>query len=80
MDNELFTPKFWTYDRRKWLYAVMVSLMPILITFGGMTGETAGMIMTTIGTILGVSGGAMALTNLTHDNVFQISVSPEEEE
>lgn len=78
--GELFTEKFWTFDRRKWLYAVMVSLMPILITFGYITGETAGMILSTVGTVLGVGGGAMALGNLTPDNVYTIAVQEEEED
>ena len=75
--EEFMTEKFWTFSRRKWLYAVMVSLMPILITFGSITGETAGMILSAIGTILGVGGGAMALGNLTPDEVYTIAVKEE---
>lgn len=76
--DEFFTEKYWTKSRRKWLYASLVSLMPILITFGYITGETAGMILSAIGVVLGVSGGTMALGNLTPDEVYTIAVQEED--
>ena len=79
MDN-LFKPDFWNMRRRAWLYGVMVSLMPILITAGTVTGELAGMILNAAGVFLGVSGGTMALTNLTPDNVLKVGLEVQKEE
>lgn len=78
--KEIFDPGFWTMRRRMWLYTSMVSLMPLLITAGTITGEIAGMIMNSLGIILGVTGGGMALANLTPDNVFKVGVELKEKQ
>ena len=78
--KEVFSPGFWTMKRRMWLYASMVSLMPLLITAGTVTGEVAGMILNSLGVILGVSGGSMALANLTPDNVIKVGVELKEKD
>lgn len=78
--KQILTPGFWNMKRRMWLYASMVSLMPLLITAGTVTGEVAGMILNSLGVILGVSGGSMALANLTPDNVIKVGVELKEKD
>jgi len=66
--------KFWTMQRRAWAYSVMVSLVPLLVAVGLLTGDMAQLVLNVIAAILAVGGGSMALSNLTPDNVFKMGV------
>jgi hypothetical protein len=66
--------KFWTMQRRAWLYSVMVSLVPLLVAIGFLTGDTAQLVLNVIAAVLAVGGGSMALGNLTPDSVVKIAV------
>jgi thiosulfate reductase cytochrome b subunit len=66
--------KFWNMQRRAWLYSVMVSLVPLLVAIGLLTGDTAQLVLNVVAAVLAVGGGSMALSNLTPDNVFKLGV------
>lgn len=66
--------KFWNMQRRAWLYSIMVSLVPLLVAVGLLTGDTAQLVLNVIAAVLAVGGGSMALNNLTPDNVFKLGV------
>lgn len=73
--------RWWTAERRAWLYKVAVAAVPLLIAVGIVTGDMAQLILNVIAAVLGVGAGGMALTNVTPDNVFKIAVEiPEGEE
>ena len=73
------TEKFWTMQRRSWLYSIMVSLVPLLVAVGLLTGDIAQLVLNVVAAILAVGGGSMALSNLTPDNVFKVGVKVEED-
>lgn len=73
--------RFWTAERRAWLYKVAVAGVPLLVAIGVVTGDMAQLILNVIAAVLGVGAGGMALTNLTPDNVYKIAVElPEDED
>ena len=76
---ELLTAKFWTAKRRTWLYSIMVALVPVLVTVGTLTPELATQLLNVAAAILAVSGGAMALSHITPDNVVKIGVQVDDE-
>jgi len=80
MASELFSKTFWTASRRRWLYQVAVSAVPLLIAIGFLTEDIAQLILNVLAAILGVGAGTMALTNLTPDNVFKLAIEVPEEE
>jgi hypothetical protein len=61
------------------LYKVAVSMVPLLIAVGVVTGDVAQLVLNVIAAVLGVGASGMALSNLTPDNVFKIAVKVEEE-
>lgn len=72
--------KWWTAERRAWLYKVAVSLVPLCVAVGIVTGDQAQLILNVIAALLGASAGGMALVNVTPDNVFKIAVEAEDGE
>ena len=79
--DEFEVPKWWTAERRAWLYKVAVAAVPLLIAVGLVTGDMAQLILNVLAAVLGVGAGGMALTNVTPDNVFKLAVEvPEEDE
>ena len=80
MDNERKKmDRFWTMRRRSWLYSIMVSLVPLLVAIGVLTGDVVQMVLNVVAAVLAVGGGSMALSNLTPDNVFKVGVQVEED-
>lgn len=77
--KDFLGPTFWTAARRAWLYKVAVSMVPLLIAVGVVTGDVAQLVLNVIAAVLGVGASGMALSNLTPDNVFKIAVKVEEE-
>jgi thiosulfate reductase cytochrome b subunit len=73
-DKEKKMDKFWTMQRRAWLYSVMVALVPLLVAVGTLAEPEAQLILNVIAAVLAVGGGSMALGNLTPDNVFKVGV------
>ena len=71
--------KFWNMQRRAWLYSVMVALVPLLVAVGLLTGDVAQLVLNVCAAILGVTGGSMALSNLTPDNVFKMGVQVDDD-
>ena len=69
---------FWTMKRRSYLYSVALSLIPMLVAVGFLTGDVAQMVLNVIATVLAVGSGSMALANLTPDNVVKIGVDSTE--
>ena len=66
--------KFWTMQKRAWLYGIVVAVAPLLVVVSGFTPELVEQILRVASAVLAVGGGTMALTNLTPDNVFKIGV------
>jgi hypothetical protein len=60
--------------RRSYLYTVAVSLVPLLVAVGFVTGDVAQLVLNVIASILAVGSGSMALANLTPDTVVTIGV------
>jgi hypothetical protein len=75
MDN---IEKFWNMKRRSYLYTVAVSLVPMLVAVGFLTGDVAQLVLNVIAAILAVGSGSMALANLTPDTVVTIGVESSE--
>jgi thiosulfate reductase cytochrome b subunit len=73
-DKEKKMEKFWTMQRRAWVYSVMVALVPLLVAVGTLSEPTAQLVLNVIAAVLAVGGGSMALGNLTPDNVFKLGV------
>jgi len=65
---------FWTMKRRSYLYTVAVSLVPLLVAVGFVTGDVAQLVLNVLASILAVGSGSMALANLTPDTVVTIGV------
>ena len=78
--DEFEVPKWWTAERRQWLYQVAVAAVPLLIAIGLVTGDIAALILNVLAAVLGVSASGMALTNVTPDSVFKIAVEVDEDE
>ena len=68
------TDRFWTMERRAWLYGIVVATAPLLILVSGFTPDLVEQILKVASAVLAVGGGTMALTNLTPNNVFKIGV------
>jgi hypothetical protein len=64
--------------RRSYLYTVAVSLVPLLVAVGFVTGDVAQLVLNVIASILAVGSGSMALANLTPDTVVTIGVESSE--
>lgn len=72
--------RFWTAERRAWLYKVAVAAVPLFVAIGTVTGDLAQLILNVLAALLGVGAGGMALTNLTPDNVYKIAVELDEDD
>lgn len=72
--EQVFTDRFWTMERRSWLYGVVVSMVPLLVAVGTLTGEVAQLVLNVVAALLAVGGGSLALTNLTPDNVVKVAL------
>jgi hypothetical protein len=66
--------KFWTMKRRSYLYSVALSLVPMLVAIGFLTGDVAQLVLNVIAAVLAVGSGSMALANLTPDNIVKMGV------
>lgn len=73
--EELFTDRFWTMQRRSWVYGIVVSMVPLLVAVGTLTGDTAQLVLNVVAALLAVGGGSMALGNLTPDTVVKVGVT-----
>ena len=73
MDN------FWTMKRRSYLYSVALSLVPMLVAVGLLTGDLAQLVLNVIAALLAVGSGTMALSHLTPDTVVTLGVDAEDE-
>lgn len=71
---------FWTSKRRAWLYGVVTSLVPLLVSLGIITGDIAGMVLQGAAAILAVGSGTMAIANLTPDDIMVVGLRVEEEQ
>lgn len=78
--DEFEIAKWWTAERRAWLYKVAVAAVPLLVAVGLVTNEMAALILNVLAAVLGVAAGGMALTNVTPDSVFKIAVEVEDED
>lgn len=78
--DELFTKRFWTMQRRSWLYSIASSLVPLLVAIGFFTEGIAQLVLNVVAAILAVGSGSMALSNLTPDTVVKLGVDVGEDE
>lgn len=79
MDN-LFKPRFWTMQRRSWLYSIASSAVPLLVAVGFFTEGMAQLVLNVVAAVLAVGSGSMALSNLTPDTVFKLGVDVDNED
>lgn len=77
--DEFEVAKWWTAERRAWLYKIAVAAVPLCVSIGLVTGDIAQLVLNVLAAVLGVSATGMALTNVTPDSVFKIAVELEEE-
>ena len=56
----------WLLSRegRKWLYALAVAVVPLLVLYGAISQESAPLWLAVVAALLGVASPAMALKNL----------------
>jgi hypothetical protein len=78
--DDFEVPRWWTAERRQWLYQVAVAAVPLMIAIGLVTGDMAQLILNVLAAVLGVSATGMALTNVTPDSVYKIAVEVDEDE
>jgi predicted Kef-type K+ transport protein len=67
--------RFWTMKRRSYLYSVALSLVPVLVAVGFLTGDVAQLVLNVIAAALAVGSGSMALANLTPDDTIKVMLS-----
>lgn len=72
--------KFWTMQRRAWVYSIMVALVPLLVAVGLLTGELAQLVLNVVAAVLAVGGGGMALTHLSPDMMIKFGIVLDDEE
>jgi len=77
--DEFEIAKWWTAERRAWLYKIAVAAVPLCVSIGLVTGDIAQLVLNVLAAVLGVSATGMALTNVTPDSVFKIAVEMEDE-
>jgi uncharacterized membrane protein len=70
--------RFWTMKRRSYLYSIALSLVPMLVAVGFLTGDVAQLVLNVIAAVLAVGSGSMALANLTPDNVVKIGMQSDD--
>ena len=78
--NDVFTKRFWTAEKRAWLYKVAVSAVPLMIAIGIITDDIAQLVLNVLAAVLGVGAGGMALSNLTPDDIFKVGLQVDEDE
>lgn len=78
--DDFEVPRWWTAERRSWLYKIAVAAVPLCVSVGIVTGDIAQLVLNVLAAVLGVSATGMALTNVTPDSVFKIAVEVDEDE
>lgn len=78
--DEFFKPRFWTMQRRSWLYSIASSAVPLLVAIGFFTEGMAQLVLNVVAAVLAVGSGSMALSNLTPDTVFKLGVDVDNED
>ena len=78
--DEFFKPRFWTMERRSWLYSIASSAVPLLVAVGFFTEGMAQLVLNVVAAVLAVGSGSMALSNLTPDTVFKLGVDVDNED
>jgi hypothetical protein len=58
----------------------MVALVPLLVAVGLLTGETAQLVLNVVAALLAVSGGGMALANLSPDDIVKFGILVRDED
>lgn len=78
--DELFKPRFWTMERRSWLYSIASSAVPLLVAVGFFTEGMAQLVLNVVAAVLAVGSGSMALSNLTPDTVVKLGFDVDDED
>jgi len=78
--DEFQIDKWWTAERRAWLYKIAVAAVPLCVSIGLVTGDMAQLVLNVLAAVLGVSATGMALTNVTPDSVYKIAVEVDDDE
>lgn len=78
--DELFKPRFWTMQRRSWLYSIASSAVPLLVAVGFFTEGMAQLVLNVVAAVLAVGSGSMALSNLTPDTVVKLGFDVDDED
>jgi hypothetical protein len=51
-------------ETRRWIYGIIATLVPLLVTVGTLTEPLAGQILSVVAAILAVGGSALAIKNV----------------
>lgn len=49
---------------RKWIYGIIATLVPLLVTLGTLTDEVGQQIMNIIAAVLAIGGSSLAISNV----------------
>jgi hypothetical protein len=60
--NEILTPTV-----RRYIYGIIATLVPLLVTTGVLTGDIAGHILAISASVLSIGGSALALANVSDE-------------
>jgi hypothetical protein len=58
--KDLFSP-----NTRSWIYGVVGTIVPLLVTLGVLTGEVAGHVLAIAAAVLSVGSSALAYANVS---------------
>jgi len=51
-------------ETRRWIYGIIATLVPLLVTVGTLTEPLAGQILSVVAAVLAVGGSALAIKNV----------------
>jgi hypothetical protein len=58
-----------TPSTRKWIYGIVAATVPLLVTLGTVTNETATAVLNVLAAVLAVGGSSLAIANVPAQEV-----------
>jgi hypothetical protein len=53
-------------ETRRWIYGIIATLVPLLVTVGTLSEPLASQILSVVAAVLAVGGSALAIKNVPH--------------
>lgn len=78
--KDILSASFWTAEKRSWVYKTAVAAVPLLVSIGIVTGDTAQLVLNVLAAVLGVGASGMALSNITPDTILTVGLKIDDEE